>query len=443
MEVTGRPSRTAIPSSDLWDLVIDMDWERVIEHARQYPHDAAYMDGHYDESVLYLCCQHNPPLEAVQAIRRAFPIGVSMKCREHHDIPIHVACQYQLHVEILQELLRDMPETALQSTRMDRTPIKILWDARCRQETTDHLCRHQERENIGDNLNVPDPSGFVPFEDDSDFWDKVMVLLGAVARNRQCVNGQLSFKELLYKSQTLKSANNSVNVRSGVELASGDHHLLLHAAVSLGSQNCPIEVLKWLLKRFPEQVRKRDSRGILPIHLAIGPTLIQATNRRQYLPRQKDIIAALLKVYPQAAQRTIYASLSTSAFTVHLEKYRYPLMTALRNRHTWSGGVEDLVGAAPGVLLKRDPVTNLYPFQLAATPFGSSTTVDLDTIYRLLRTQPEVVYLMERTPQKEIQPTETMSSPPKLQSTGMEWLINAALAVVLISIFAHSVSLVK
>lgn len=39
----------------------------------------------------------------------------------------------------------------------------------------------------------------------------------------------------------------------------------------------------------------------------------------------------------------------------------------------------------------RDPVTLLFPFQLAALPSGDTTTVDLDTIYNLLRAQPEVM----------------------------------------------------
>ena len=46
------------------------------------------------------------------------------------------------------------------------------------------------------------------------------------------------------------------------------------------------------------------------------------------------------------------------------------------------------------MLLRPDPVTKLYPFQLAAIPVGD-TTVDLDTVFCLLRSQPDVLGFFE------------------------------------------------
>ena len=48
--------------------------------------------------------------------------------------------------------------------------------------------------------------------------------------------------------------------------------------------------------------------------------------------------------------------------------------------------------AAPHTLLIQDPVTNLFPFQLAAVPVRD-TVVELDTVYELLRAQPDVLNL--------------------------------------------------
>jgi hypothetical protein len=73
---------------------------------------------------------------------------------------------------------------------------------------------------------------------------------------------------------------------------------------------------------------------------------------------------------------------------------RYPLHSAISNRHTWNGGIECLFLAAPEVLLTQDPVSKLYPFQLAAVPVRDSSA-DLETIYMLLRSHPDVLTLMD------------------------------------------------
>jgi hypothetical protein len=38
--------------SDLWDLVLDMDWPRVMDHAQEHPVDAEWQDGHWHETPL-------------------------------------------------------------------------------------------------------------------------------------------------------------------------------------------------------------------------------------------------------------------------------------------------------------------------------------------------------------------------------------------------------
>ena len=43
-------------------------------------------------------------------------------------------------------------------------------------------------------------------------------------------------------------------------------------------------------------------------------------------------------------------------------------------------------------MLIQDPVTKLYPFQLAAIPVRD-TVVELDTVYELLRSQPSIITL--------------------------------------------------
>lgn len=347
------------PSSDLWDLVVDMDWEAVIEHAREHPQDAAWQDGHWDETPLYLAAQHNPPVEAIREIIRAYPKALTTPCRTNHDLPLHIACRYQVSAEILEELLRLFPITAVQQTRWRHTPVMALWDFRPKNEPLD------ER-----------------------FFRKINILVSAVARFRddpkfqeiQPATRTKQFRNLEIKSSTPPStAPAALPNNNKVEL------LMVHAAVSLGASSCPEQVLEHVLHTWPEQVFLRDRWGQLPLHIAVGPKMCShPVMRREYKFRNEKFLVLLLQTYPQAA-------------TQRLDLGRFPLHSALANRHTWKGGVQELFYAAPRVLLVPDPLTKLYPFQLAAVPSGDST-VDLDTVYLLLRAQPDVLNVFDALP---------------------------------------------
>ena len=67
----------------------------------------------------------------------------------------------------------------------------------------------------------------------------------------------------------------------------------------------------------------------------------------------------------------------------------------LANGHRWEGGVQELCQVAPDVLSIRDPVTLLYPFQLAAISHQDKwVEEDMETIFQLLRHCPELVMEM-------------------------------------------------
>ena len=53
-------------------------------------------------------------------------------------------------------------------------------------------------------------------------------------------------------------------------------------------------------------------------------------------------------------------------------------------------------------MLIQDPVTHLFPFQLAAIPVRD-TVVELDTVYELLRAQPDVLNLCNTSPRVKSQ----------------------------------------
>ena len=352
--------QTVSPSSDLWDLVLDMDWDRALAHAKEHPTDAEWMDGHWHETPLYLACQHNPPLEVIRAIVKAYPRALLSPSRANKDLPIHIACRYQVSNEIIFELLKDFPVTAVEQTRWGRTPVMALWEFRPIEEgSSTSTCL------------------------DEALWEKMLVVLEAVAR----------FRELpAYRYQKPRTRKREFRGRAcaGTERSiiwqtddPNENLFIVHAAVSLGALSCPVEVLEYALQQFPEQAFCRDQWGQLPLHIAVGPTAWNATTRRRYKPREQEFISRLLAANPDAANETTQG-----------DHGRRPLHIAISNRHTWSGGIECLFRAAPEVLLTPDPVTRLYPFQLASVPVRDNQ-VDLDTIYMLLRSQPDVLGLMD------------------------------------------------
>lgn len=365
-----RPRQTPKPSSDLWDLVVDRDWEQVIEHARDHPQDAAWQDGHWHETPLYLACQQNPPVEAVREIIRAYPQALTTPSRgANHDLPLHIACRYQVSAEILEELLRDFPVTAIEQTRWGLTPVMALWE-------------------------------FRPQQEDERFWRKINILVSAVARfRRDDPKFQEQEQPAVTRTKQFRNPENTPGTPSPSPSNEAEMLFMVHAAVSLGALSCPEQVLEHVLHTWPEQVFLRDRWGQLPLHIAVGPTTWSHTTRRKYKPRDEKFLFLLLQAYPQAAAATTTTTQRLLVDDNAVEdSERFPLHSALANRHTWKGGVQELFYAAPRILLVPDPVTKLYPFQLAAAAVPSSsgehtTTVELDTVYLLLRAQPDVLLL--------------------------------------------------
>jgi hypothetical protein len=321
------------PSDELYDLVIDRNWQRAIRHCREHSIDAEFQDGDTLETPLYLACQNHPPFQLIRALLQAFPAGAETPSR-HGDLPLDIACRYNASIEVLRELVMDHPDTVGQSSKWGKTAVSALWEGR-----------------------TPTASLRVEENYSGVFWQKMQLLLEALATSRQQAQGQPT--DALY---------------------------IVHAVVALGSLGCPYEVLKYVLQKYPEQVSQTDGMGRLPLHIAVGPAQWSHRSRRKYKPREKRVIVRLLEMYPPGAR----------TFDPTEPAGRYPLHTALTCRHQWKTGVQELFEGAPEAISLPDPVTRVYPFQLASIPIRS-TTVDLDTIYHLLRAQPAAV--LEAQPQ--------------------------------------------
>jgi hypothetical protein len=379
-----RPERPE-PCSDLWDLVLDMDWPRVVEHAKSEPQDADFLEGHWHETPLYLACQHDPPVEALEAVIEAHPESVQIASTENRDLPIHLACRYQADTPMLEALLRDYPKTALQSTKWGWTPIMTLWACRTTNE-------------------IKNNDTTLPPNDNDDFWNKVFVILRAAARSHSMNSDNFDgIGCIKVNGEDLKCSDldNSQNTSSVLAAGQEDRIFFVHAAVSLGAQDCPIEVLSYVMEKYPKQVFQRDQRGHLPLHVAIQKVSWSKHKKWRLKPKEKPFLTCLLKAHPESARERIYGDLD-----------RYPLHSAVANGHTWSQGVKDIFLNAPEVLIVRDSFTGLFPFQLAGVPIAQENSCEIDkleTVYQLLKARPDVIYYLQesRKRKKESKPTHS------------------------------------
>ena len=355
------------PSSDLWDLVLDMNWQEVIVHAREQPQDANFVEGHWHETPLYLACQHEPPIEALSAIIEAHPESVRIASRENQDLPIHIACRYQASTAILEALLKHFPETALVPTKWGRTPITTLCDAR-RKENKD--------------------ATLIALCDDKEFWNKVLVVLSAIARTYH--NGvPYMYSEI--SSRDVNPGDAKMEFAPFLAPLEEESTFFVHAAVSLGAQGCPVEVLSSVMKKYPEQVFQRDQWGRLPLHVGIQRITWSKHRKRRLKPKEQPFLTVLLDAFPLAAREQACN-----------DNGRYPLHSAIANGHAWEGGIRDIFLAAPEILSVRDPISGLFPFQLAALPAVAKISKEMDsfeTSYRLLRARPDIIDRIQPTGQ--------------------------------------------
>ncbi|KAL7474884.1 hypothetical protein ACHAW6_000830 [Cyclotella cf. meneghiniana] len=163
----------------------------------------------------------------------------------------------------------------------------------------------------------------------------------------------------------------------------------------------------------------RDDTGRLPLHNAIQAieihsTLLKFTDERNgtydssstFIGRpsnnldinRNEVIEALLRWYPKAAGEPFPNGRSPLCEAIARGGYWHSIEDP-RTDLDASGLIEMLCKYAPDKSLERDTVTRLFPFMLAATivpSLDNKQTEALDTIYHLLRNDPQPVQFASR-----------------------------------------------
>lgn len=161
---------------------------------------------------------------------------------------------------------------------------------------------------------------------------------------------------------TIKELIRAASIQSGA-IQSGT---MLHLAMDF---DCPVDMINCIIQRFPKLSMEKDSNGRTCLARAVSTKHIPSS----------ELIQMLLEVDMKSA-------LEADAVG------RIPIHLAISNQISWSAGVCHLFRAAPISIQVKDPVTNLYPFQLMANQADKKDShLSVTDLFELLSLCPSVL----------------------------------------------------
>lgn len=330
------------PSSALFDLVCDRDWNTAVSHVNSRPIDAAFQDGDCDETPLYLACQLDPPVEAISAIVAAYPSVVSLPQTRNRDCPLHIACRYRASTKVLRVLVEADSRAVLALSKWGATPLTALCDGFAAAKSH--------------GMSV----------DEDTQWERIELILMAIDKQRKedCMT----------------------NHRDGEPLPENRAMSVFHAIARLGPRLCPRRVLRLAVSRRAtlSSLSADKTRRSLPFH-----SFLSAPFCHRQEAKNRSFFGTFLNI--------LRCDESSPSFEGIAHSGRSSLHVALVNGHSWFGGVELLVKADPGAIERKDPVSLLYPFMMSATDFVDGNgcckkdAKTVETTFMLLSARPHVL----------------------------------------------------
>jgi hypothetical protein len=376
------------PTEELFLRIRSRDWSAVGQRLMEYPWDAqCRLDSGNRATPLHLALMHRAPIGIISMLIDAYPKALVLQDSEgwspmhvnilygsEEDIslllirrggplaaslhsrfvgsPLHLACRHGSSFRILKELVCTNPEQVTVPNEAGTTVPNVLWKSFLRR------CQIQD-ERYAQQLA-----------------DQLLLLMTAsngmrlnlpCEREEPCLHQAIQFQFQYGHETDLVALLLRLYPDSALRTDPDDRRLPIHTAASFPSQqtilqtilphSCPQDPVQLLLLKQPRTCRQRDANGRLPLHIAL------ATGRRQW---------------------------------------------------STGGGIKELVTTFPQSLLVKDPMTQLYPFLLAAMEQETTTTAakstrrsgtasraleggsvedsfKLETIYQLMRQCPELV----------------------------------------------------
>ena len=326
------------------------------------PSDAAFIQNQDGNTPLHLAILFGASTGMIQIM---LATGTKAACIKNNAglTPLALALVHGTPIATLRLILKACPEAVHVRDNNETSTIQFAWDlmiagAKVEENVTDSSFQeHNQTDQSASNINTlalcARSSGLVG---DSRLWmGKIDLLLRAafhgVAENRSIPNKR--------------------------------KWRAVHAACNGGT--CPFDVLAFSLQILPGETKVFNEDGNLPLHIAASAPPYETTVPPELAPGRP--IHLLLNRSPEGAMKVN-------------KKGRLPLHLALESGKTLENGVDALVEAFPESVRMRDPVTLLYPFQMAAvkrvdtTDTKNSGEVDLaitNAIFILLLEAPELV----------------------------------------------------
>lgn len=354
-ELNESMNRKAFSSSKRWDVVLLL---------LRYNPEAACIRNRHGMSVLEMALQRHAPFNVIRSLIRADKMAVTVQhpvvlsssvgvhhgdfpskasCRDGVITPLLLAVRREANEEILEMLSYTYPDALSLHDEYGLTPLSSCWlqwfYATCLNSGLG-ICDPRRQAMVTNFFKTS-----VFHQEFLSVWQKLQTLLCASTILHGFSYARFHEKSLSGKNEYYGGSGTATNKP---ELSSNKESFVVHAAAA---QDCPVEILEIAMRLYPSQVREKDSGGSLPLHLAAGaPVYVKQSYE---LDKNYNAIDLLSLAYPSGA-------------SVVNDRGFLPIHIAIRSGRKWEEGLSSLVMADSRSMRVRDPLTGLYPAQLAA-----------------------------------------------------------------------------
>jgi hypothetical protein len=315
----------------------------------------------------WLCSLGAAPTDLIALIASLHPEAITMPDNRYGDTPLHIICRNsQTQSEKINSLLhhcRDIQgEGVLIRNHFGGTALHSACHHNARLDVLEALVQAEPR-----IMSVTTHQGVHAVATLYDSYVQTIpgyLTVGRILEKEEDAATSGSHFERFWKKVEFLATEYFKQTLACPKDAQDHNQFAMHGLIQC---NVPINMFKLALKRNPEWMLASDASGNLPLHLLV--------ENRPYRLKEKEAIVAAIEAAPQTAG--IPNAAGDTA-----------LVLAIRNKTPWENGLDELLEAATAVVNRRDTVTGLYPFQLAASVGGK---VAIDTTYHLLCTKPDLI----------------------------------------------------
>jgi hypothetical protein len=362
------PEEREAEVQNLDDLIENQKWGELYESLAS-PEQAQklMLASHNWTKFHWLCSIGAAPTDLIALIASLHPEAITMPDNRYGDTPLHIICRNsQTQSDKINSLLkhcRDIQgEGVLIRNHFGGTPLHSACHHNARLDVLEALVQAEPR-----ILSVTTHQGVHAVAAMYNSYVQTIpgyMTVGCILEKGEDAATSGSHFERFWKKVEFLATEYFKQSLACPKDATDHSQFAMHGLIQC---NVPINMFKLALKKNPEWMLAADASGNLPMHLLV--------ENRPYRLKEKEAIVAAIEAAPQTA------GIPNSAGDT-------PLVLAIRNKTPWGNGLDELLKAATAVVNRRDTVTGLYPFQLAASVSGK---VAIDTTYHLLCTKPDLI----------------------------------------------------